>query len=116
MLKLALAIVLTATQYHAKYIGRPMAGGGKYDPQAMTVAMNHIKLGTKVIVCRELPVARPSEDARDCVRVTVTDRIGIEGRIDFSKAGYHALGFDKCKGCGKLRGGLPRVKVYKDEN
>lgn len=52
-----------------------MADGHPYNPQASTAAYNPVKLGTKLLVCGK----------SRCVRVTVTDRMRRNDRIDLSE-------------------------------
>ncbi len=77
----ALSSVVSGSYYHARFEGRPMACGGRFDNDALTAATNHHPCGTRLLV---------SYNDRDVV-VRVTDRCGRCG-IDLSRAAARELG------------------------
>lgn len=76
----------TLSVYHPKYIGRTMANGQPYDPDALTVASNDWKLGTLLrITCPRTGVA---------VTAKVTDKMAksmTRKRIDASQRVWDTL-------------------------
>jgi rare lipoprotein A (peptidoglycan hydrolase) len=76
--------VVVASWYGAAFAGKPMAGGGRFDPQKLTCAHRRLKFGTKLRVCRR----------GACVVVVVRDRGPfVRGReLDLSEAAARRLG------------------------
>ncbi len=87
----------TASYYAAKFNGRAMANGKKYDENKLTAAHNKLPLGTFVKVS--------NLRNKKSVIVEVTDRMHHKNKrlIDLSKAAARQLGF--------LKQGLTKVKV-----
>ena len=79
--ELASATVLSGSYYHAKFAGRPMACGGRYDHAEYTAASNRHPCDSLVRVTR---------GARSVV-VRVTDRCSRCG-IDLSQAAAEEIG------------------------
>jgi rare lipoprotein A len=77
----ALSSVVSGSYYHAKFEGRSMACGGRFDSDAWTAASNHHPCGSRLLV---------TYNDRDVV-VQVTDRCGRCG-IDLSRAAAQELG------------------------
>lgn len=75
-------LILTATLYAPRLAGRKTASGTPYDPQKLTCAYNPVPLGTKLLVCGK----------SRCVRVTVTDRMRRNDRIDLSERAGKIIG------------------------
>jgi rare lipoprotein A (peptidoglycan hydrolase) len=75
---------VVASWYGAAFAGKPMAGGGRFDPQKLTCAHRRLKFGTKLRVCRR----------GACVVVVVRDRGPfVRGReLDLSEAAARRLG------------------------
>jgi rare lipoprotein A len=73
--------MVSGSYYHARFEGRSMACGGRFDNGAMTAASNHHPCGTRLLV---------TYNDRDIV-VQVTDRCGRCG-IDLSRAAARELG------------------------
>ena len=87
----------TASYYGAKFQGRVMANGQKFDENKLTAASNTLSLGTWVRVSN----LRNNKS----VIVQITDRMHPKNKrlIDISKAAAKKLGF--------LKRGLAKVKV-----
>lgn len=87
----------TASYYGAKFQGRLMANGQKFDEDKLTAASNTLSLGTWVRVS--------NLRNRKSVIVQITDRMHPKNKrlIDLSKAAAKKLGF--------LKRGLAKVKV-----
>ena len=77
----ALPSVVSGSYYHAKFEGRSMACGGRFDSDALTAATNHHPCGAQLHV---------NYKNRGVV-VEVTDRCGRCG-IDLSRAAARELG------------------------
>jgi rare lipoprotein A len=77
----ALPSIVSGSYYHAKFEGRSMACGGRFDSDALTAATNHHPCGAQLHVMYQ---------NRDVV-VEVTDRCGRCG-IDLSRAAARELG------------------------
>jgi hypothetical protein len=89
----------TMSVYHPKYIGRKMANGDPYNPNALTVASNDWRLGTELTIVH----------AGRSVEVTVTDRMAkrFSGkRVDASQAVWDLL-------TSSAKPGLRRVEVQR---
>ena len=86
-----------ASYYGAKFQGRLMANGQKFDENKLTAASNTLSLGTWVRVS--------NLRNRKTVIVQITDRMHPKNKrlIDLSKAAAKKLGF--------LKRGLAKVKV-----
>jgi len=87
----------TASYYGAKFQGRLMANGQKFDENKLTAASNTLSLGTWVRVS--------NLRNRKSVIVQITDRMHPKNKrlIDVSKTAAKKLGF--------LKRGLAKVKV-----
>jgi rare lipoprotein A len=87
----------TASYYGAKFQGRLMANGQKFDENKLTAASNTLSLGTWVRVS--------NLRNKKSVIVQITDRMHPKNKrlIDLSKAAAKKLGF--------LKRGLAKVKV-----
>jgi rare lipoprotein A len=86
----------SATYYHPSLAGRTKANGRPYNPNAMTAASNHYRLGTRV------RVTNPANGKS--VVVTITDRCG-NCSIDLSRAAFQRIA--------PLRQGRVSVRVNK---
>lgn len=91
------ARTVLASFYGAAFAGKPMAGGGRFDPSKFTCASRTLPFGSRIQVCR----------AARCVVVTTTDRGPyVPGReLDLSEAAARALGM--------IRAGVARVTMEK---
>lgn len=76
------AVAQSATYYHPSLAGRIKANGRPYNPNAMTAASNHYRLGTKVKVI--------NRRTGKSVIVTITDRCG-NCSIDLSRAAFSRI-------------------------
>jgi rare lipoprotein A len=81
LLPQASAAMVSGSYYHSKFVGRPMACGGRYSHEAYTAASNHHPCNTRLLVRR----------GNRSVMVRVTDRCGRCG-IDLSEAAARDLG------------------------
>lgn len=76
--------MVSGSYYHSKFVGRPMACGGRYDHEELTAASNRYPCNTRLLVRR----------GERTVEVRVTDRCGRCG-IDLSKAAARELGLHR---------------------
>lgn len=93
------AVARTMSVYSDSLAGRKMANGKRYDPNAMTVASNDWKLGTKLRITA----------GEKSVIVTVTDRMAkrFSGkRVDASRRVWRTL-------TNGAKPGLRKVRVRK---